>query len=185
VNLGVFAGRIRTQQHEGIAAGTGEPPRTRPAERVALALSLGATLVLAACGGAPKPPPPTTVNGAIQASAQLNPSVNQRPSPLLMRVYELKSASVFGAADFMALYQGDQATLAADMVSREEYMLQPGQNLPYKKTLAPDTKFIGVIGAYRNLEKSTWRAVVPVINGKAQTLTIRATDLAVSAEVKP
>jgi type VI secretion system protein VasD len=64
-------------------------------------------------------------------------------------------------------------------------MLQPGESRPYKKTLGTDTRFIGVVGAYRNLEKSTWRAVIAVQPNKTQTLNIRAGDLAVSAEVKP
>jgi type VI secretion system protein VasD len=187
VNLGVFAGRNRVHRMTTKPAedrGSTNHARSM-AWRSALASLLGAALLGAGCGGAPKPPPPTIVNGAIQASPQLNPSVNQRPSPLLVRVYELKSPAAFGSADFMALYQSDQATLAADLVARDEFMLQPGENRPYKKTLGADTKFIGVIGAYRNLEKSTWRAVVAVIPNKPQTLTIRAGDLAVSAEVKP
>ena len=186
MNLGVFAGRNRAHR-KTMPVGNRGPMnlgRSRTLRLAGLSL-LGAALLGAGCGGAPKPPPPTTVNGAIQASPQLNPSVNQRPSPLLLRVYELKSPAAFGSADFMALYQSDQATLAADLVARDEFMLNPGENRPYKKTLGADTKFIGVIGAYRNLEKSTWRAVVPVIPNKPQTLTIRAGDLAVSAEVKP
>jgi type VI secretion system protein VasD len=187
VNLGVFAGHDRVHRMAMPAEdrGTMNTGRSLGRRRLACLSLLGAALLGAGCGGAPKPPPPTTVSGAIQASPQLNPSVNQRPSPLLLRVYELKSPAAFGSADFMALYQSDQATLAADLVARDEFMLQPGENRPYKKTLGADTKFIGVIGAYRNLEKSTWRAVVPVQPNKAQTLTIRAGDLAVSAEVKP
>ena len=186
MNLGVFAGRNRAHR-KTMPAGNRGPMnlgRSRTLRLAGLSL-LGAALLGAGCGGAPKPPPPTTVNGGIQGSPQLNPSVNQRSPPLLLRVYELKSPAAFGSADFMALYQSDQATLAADLVARDEFMLNPGENRPYKKTLGADTKFIGVIGAYRNLEKSTWRAVVPVIPNKPQTLTIRAGDLAVSAEVKP
>jgi type VI secretion system protein VasD len=171
VNSGVLAGRARSG-----------PAR---AGALALAIVAGVMLGLGGCGSPPKPPPPTTVDGAIQASPQLNLSVNQRPSPLLLRVYELKSSSTFNSADFMSLYQGDQAALAADLVAREEIMLQPGERRPYKKTLGADTKFIGVFGAYRNLEKATWRAVVPVQPNKAQQLSIRAGDLALAVEVKP
>jgi len=127
----------------------------------------------------------TTVAGSIEASPRLNPSINQRPSPLLMRVYELRTPAAFSNADFMALYQSDQAALATDMVAREEFMLQPGENRAVRKTLAADTRYIGVLGIYRNLEKATWRAVVPVQVGKAQTLTVKAGELAVTVEVKP
>ncbi|HSW03629.1 type VI secretion system lipoprotein TssJ [Aquabacterium sp.] len=183
MNFHVVAGHARNQ------SGQAGDDRAHPAcfgarWRVASTLAgLAIALTLGACSSPPKPVV-TTVNGSIQGSAQLNPNVNQRPAPLQVRVYELKTAAAFGNADFMALYQNDQATLGADLVAREEMMLQPGESKPIKKTVGPDTKFIGVIGAYRNLEKATWRVVVPVQTGKAQTLTIRAGDVALSADMK-
>lgn len=131
-----------------------------------------------------KPPPPARVSGSIEANTQLNPSVSGRPSPVLLRVYELKSATVFNSADFMALFQGDQATLAADIVSREEMMLQPGEVRPYNKALGPETRFIAVMAAYRNLESAKWRQATPVLVGREQAVLIRADELAVSVAVK-
>lgn len=159
--------------------------KTGVRRRVATALA-GAMLAftLGACSSPPPKPVVTTVDGTIQGSDKLNPTVNQRPAPLQVRVYELKTAAAFNSADFIALYQNDQATLAADLVGREEMMLQPNEKRPYKKTLSSDTKFIGVVGAYRNLEKATWRVIVPVQTGKANTLTIRAGDIALSADIK-
>ncbi len=145
----------------------------------------GLLIGLAALSGCKSLPEPTPVSGVIQAAADLNPSVSQRPSPLLLRVYELKSPTTFNQADFMALYQADQATLSADLVAREEIMLTPGENRPYKKSLAPETRFIGIVAAYRNLERATWRTVIPVQAGKAMKLSIRADSLAVSAVVVP
>jgi type VI secretion system protein VasD len=166
-----------------------------PGRRASGAAWLCALLVAAAltgCKSTPPPPPPpplpTPVTGSIQGASELNPSVSQRPSPLLLRVYELKSPTAFNQADFMALYQADQATLGADLIAREEFMLAPGEIRPYRKSLTPETKFIGVVAAYRNLEQATWRTIVPVISpGKAQAqkLVIRADSLAVSASLQP
>jgi len=145
----------------------------------------GCALVIGPLGGCKTAPPPVaSVSGSITAVAGLNPSVTQRPSPLRLRLYELKSPTAFNQADFMALYQSDQATLGPDLVAREEMMLQPGEARPYAKQLAPDTRFIGVVAFYRDLERATWRVVVPVQAGKAQTLQIRADSLAVSAAVQ-
>lgn len=133
----------------------------------------------------PGSPKPTEVRGSIQASPQMNPSVNKRPSPLLVRVYELKSTNAFNAADFISLYQKDQAELGSEMVAREEMTLQPGESRPInKKTLSPETRFIAVFGAYRDLEHARWRAVVPVALGKKQEILIQADELSVSASVK-
>ena len=147
----------------------------------ALAAAAIIALALTACSSTPKP---TQVSGAIAASASVNPSVSKRPSPVLVRVYELKSANAFNAADFVSLYQRDQAELGADVVSREEMTLQPGEKRPYSKTLAADTRFIAVFAAYRDLEHARWRAVVPVQVGQKQKLTIQADELSVSATVE-
>ena len=145
-----------------------------------LAAMLAAAL-LGAC--ASKPPPPASVTGTVQASPQVNPSASKRPSPILVRVYELKSAAAFNGADFMSLYQRDQASLAADMLAKEEFTLSPGESKTFAKTLAPDTRFLGVVGAYRDLEHAKWRSVVPITPNKPQKVTITAGELAIEASV--
>ena len=145
--------------------------------------ALGVWAMLAAgCSSAPKV---ASLTGNLQASADMNPSVSQRPSPLLIRIYELKSVAGFNQADFMALYQSDTATLGADMVSREEITLQPGETRPYNKVLGAETRFVAVFAGYRNLEKARWRVAVPVEAGRAQKVMIRADALSVSALVSP
>lgn len=152
-----------------------------PLRRRSLLAIATSTALLAACGTKPPPPPkPTLVAGSIKASAGVNKSPSGRPSPLQMRVYELKTSAAFTGADFMAMYQGDQAALGADVVSREEMTLQPGETRPYNKTLSPDTRFIGVVGFYRDLERANWRTVVAIQPNKTQALAITAGDLAVS-----
>jgi type VI secretion system protein VasD len=128
---------------------------------------------------------PAKVSGSVQAVAGLNPSVNQRPSPLRIVVYELTSAAAFGKADFMALYQQDQATLGQEFVAREELTLQPGETRPYARTLAPQTRVLGVLAVYRDLERATWRTMVNVQPGKTQQLRIVADRLAISATLQP
>lgn len=146
-----------------------------------------ALVVLAVAGCASKLVvlPPASVAGSITAAAALNPSASQRPSPLLLRVYELRGATAFNQAEFMALYQADQATLGAELLARDELTLQPGESRPYARQLHADTRFIGVVGVYRDLEHARWRAIVPVQPARAQKLTIRADSLAVSATVFP
>ena len=145
--------------------------------------ALGMAVVLASCAGGP--PKPAQVKGTIQASPQANPSASKRPSPLLLLVYELKSAAAFNSADFMSLYQRDQAELATDLLGREEFVLAPGESKAYTKTLSPDTRFLGVVAAYRDIEHARWRSVVPVRPGQKHEVTIRAGELAIEASVSP
>lgn len=144
--------------------------------------ALAAAAVLPGCGGPPKVPP-TTVAGTMAASAGVNPSVSRRPSPLLLRVYELKAATAFTAADFVSLYQRDQAELGADLVGREELTLAPGESRPLNRTLAAETRFIGVFAAYRDIEHARWRAVLPVRTGQAHRVSIRADELDITADL--
>lgn len=155
------------------------PSAPRSADSRAWVLAL---VLLAGCAGPPKPTP-TEISGVVQASANINPSVSQRPSPLLVRVYELKSASAFNAADFVSLYQRDQAELGAEMVSREEFTLNPGDSRPWVKTAAAETRFVGVFAAYRDLDRSKWRSVVAVAPGQKQRIVISAEELSISAAV--
>lgn len=140
--------------------------------------ALAITLALAACASAPKP---AQVAGTIEASGQVNPSTSRRPSPLVLRVYELKTAATFNSADFMSLYQRDKAELGADLLAREEFVMAPGESRTFGKTLAPDTRFLGVVAAYRDVEHARWRSVVAVRPGQMNKVTIRAGELSVEA----
>lgn len=143
------------------------------------AAAIGIAVALAA--GCASPPKPTEITGVVQAAANVNPSVSKRPSPILLRVYELKSASAFNNADFVSLYQRDQAELGAEMVSREEIILKPGDSRPINKIAAPETRFIGVLAAYRDLDHARWRSLVAVQPGQKQRILISAEELSVTA----
>jgi type VI secretion system protein VasD len=155
--------------------------RMRGVQTVSSWMAIIATaLSLVSCAGSPKP---TRVTGSIGASPAVNPSVSNRPSPLLVRLYELKGPNAFNSADFVSLYQRDQAELGPDLVGREELMLSPGESRPLVRTLAPETRFVGVFAAYRDLEHARWRVVVPVEPGKKQQIVIQAEELSVKATV--
>jgi len=143
-----------------------------------LAAAAGLALALAGCAS---PPKPTQLAATLQASEQVNPSSSQRPSPLLLRVYELKTAAAFNSADFMSLYQRDKAELGADLVAREEFMLAPGESKKFAKTLGPETRFLGVVAAFRDVEHARWRSIVPVQPGQMHNLVIKADQLSVEA----
>jgi type VI secretion system protein VasD len=124
---------------------------------------------------------PATLNATLVAAAGVNPDARKRPSPVVVRVFELKAPTLFEQADFVSLYEKDQAVLAAELVSREEFTLRPGETKPLTKPLSPDTKFIGVMAAFRELERARWRAVVPVVAGKKNVVAIDLDGIVVQA----
>lgn len=131
----------------------------------------------------PPPPKPGTLSINIIASSALNPDARRRPSPVVVRLYELKASALFEASDFVSLYDKDQSVLGADIVSRDEFVFQPGEIKAINKPLAADTKFIGVVAAFRELERARWRALVAVQPNKSNLVAISLDGIAVQTAV--
>ncbi|MCB1915710.1 MAG: type VI secretion system lipoprotein TssJ [Rhodocyclaceae bacterium] len=150
-----------------------------PLGRSPLTFLVAALAVLLAVGCS-STPDPTVVAATFQAEENLNPDSSGRPSPLVVRVYELKALSTFKDADFFSLWDNDQQTLAGDLNTREEMVLRPGDTHSIQRTTQPDTRFIGVVAAYRDLERAVWRASVPVVAHKTLPLSIKLDDRSVT-----
>ena len=146
------------------------------AGRVLLLLGL---LLAAGCGSSPP-----LLRGTIAVDSNVNPDRAGRPSPIVVRVYELKSVAAFNGADFFALFDNEQATLSGELVGREEFQLQPAETRQYLRQLQPDTKFIGVVAAFRDLEQARWRQTSPVPKKSKPSITIGLQARAVTVTVK-
>jgi type VI secretion system protein VasD len=131
--------------------------------------------LLAGCAKPPPPPPKpivTPVSMTLVAGADANPDARGRASPLNVRVYALKTTSAFESADFFTLFEKDQATLGAELIQREELLLRPGESKKLEMTLPADAKALGVIAAYRDLERARWRDARVVEPGTPLVLTV-------------
>ncbi|QNP50380.1 type VI secretion system lipoprotein TssJ [Diaphorobacter aerolatus] len=137
---------------------------------------------LGGCSSPPKPPKPTTVEVRLNADADVNPDARGRASPLSVRVYALKTSSLFEAADFFTLFEKDQATLGAELLRREEVLLNPGQGRVLNLTLPDDARVLAFMAAYRDLDRSRWRELSQITANQAQVLQVRcaARQLSVS-----
>ncbi len=90
-------------------------------------VAIGCGLVLTACATSRTDEPPVRTKTYLQAEGDLNPIATGRASPVVVRVFELKSDAEFSAADFYALYEREKETLGSSLLSRQEYVLKPGQ----------------------------------------------------------
>lgn len=117
-------------------------------------------------GGCAKPPPPppppapTLLRATITAHAGVNPDITGRASPIVLRIYELKTAASFDHTDFFSLWDREKETLAADLVARDELQLRPGETKTVERAVDADTRVVAVVAAFRDLERATWRAAV-------------------------
>jgi type VI secretion system protein VasD len=145
---------------------------------------MGAAFLMAACASGP--PEDVMLKGSMEAVATVNPDGQGRPSPLVIKIYQLKSNDKFELADFFALFDQAEATLGADLLAVEDVMMKPGEIRPYEGAFDPSTRFIGVVAAYRDINQAKWKDVVPMPEReitkflRRSTLTIKADRLAVS-----
>lgn len=102
----------------------------------------------------------TKLDLALQGSDRLNPDLNGRPSPIVLRLLELKHPVAFENADFFSLYQGPKEALAPDMVVQEELELRPGESRTLKLSVNEGSRYVGVLAAYRDLPEASWRYVI-------------------------
>jgi len=134
----------------------------------------GALLGLLAAGvlavGCASKPVVTPVTLNLVGAADVNPDARGRASPLTVRVYALKAPAAFEASDFFSLFDKDTATLGAEMAQRQEVLLRPGQTHKLEMTLPADVTHLGILAAYRDLDRARWREVRAVPPGKPLVL---------------
>jgi type VI secretion system protein VasD len=138
-----------------------------------------ALLMLAGCGSAPELPEPTKVDIVAMTSDNAN-----RGLPVVLRLYELRAAGSFEAADFFELYDNESATLGADLLAREQVDMNPGQVQYKTRTTDPATHYLGAIAAFRDLDGSSWRALMPLDQNTTNSLRVRIEADSVTIEPK-
>jgi type VI secretion system protein VasD len=145
----------------------------RPAP-IALCSLLVVAAICISCGKGPPPQPPQiplTITAAPEAkikapmtiavSADVNPDASGRPSPVVVRVYQLRTDAAFRNADFFALFEDDQKALGGELISRDEFTMAPSERKTMDVTVSGETRFVGAIAAFRDIRNAQWRVLVP------------------------
>ena len=101
----------------------------------------------------------------VQAQRSLNTDARNASASLALRVYVLRDATGFEAASFDSLYDNDEATLGSNVLSREILHLRPGEARELALELSGDARAVAVFGAFREIDQSRWRAVLPLPAG--------------------
>jgi type VI secretion system protein VasD len=143
--------------------------------------ALTALLMLAGCSTLSPYSPLTKLNLRLTASDQLNPDLNGRPSPIVVRLYELKHAVAFENADFFSLYERARESLAPDMVATEELELRPGETRELKLSVEKGSRYVGVVAAYRDLSQASWRSTLHLPPRTATDVDLRLDESGIHA----
>lgn len=145
---------------------------------------------LLACADTPEqpaPPPPTLIDLQINSGKLLNPDADGKASPVVLRIYELREQTGFVGADFFALFDKEQTTLAADLVRKQELVIRPGETKTLKIEPDSDTRMLGFFAAFRKLDNAGWRslAVLSAHQNNVVVLKLDGTALTASTSATP
>jgi type VI secretion system protein VasD len=99
----------------------------------------------------------------LNAEADINPDDKNRPSPLFLRLYELKSTKQFQRANFIDLYERDAEVLGADMLAKQTLKrLKPGDERTDNYVLKPETRYVGIYAEFLQYKNAKFKIIIPI-----------------------
>lgn len=115
-------------------------------------------LQLQACGGST----PKKLMIQYEASAQMNPDLNLRPSPLVINSYQLSSLNSFQEADFFSLYDQAKTVLGKELLYQDQIEIKPNQVLKTEQDYFDRTKYLAFIAAFRDIDHAVWKKIIAI-----------------------
>ncbi|MAZ89734.1 MAG: type VI secretion system lipoprotein TssJ [Cellvibrionaceae bacterium] len=114
----------------------------------------------------------------LSAAAEVNPDMDGRASPIVIRVFKLTDARQFQREDFLNLYENAQQRLGNDLIDvivlKE---LVPGEARQELIPLTPDVRYLGFMAEYMQYQKSSPIVVVPIKDHNKNKIQVIADQL--------
>lgn len=131
-------------------------------------------LAFTGCSSTPKPP---VAQISLNVQKDINPfSANaEMPEarPVVIRLYELTSLAAFNSNDFLSIFNDYRSALGNELLFSEEFRLVPGMRQKFNRPLNLETRYVGVVAAFRDLEHAQWKAFTAVpVNEKKPDIYI-------------
>ncbi|AJI53381.1 type VI secretion system lipoprotein TssJ [Francisella philomiragia] len=101
----------------------------------------------------------STVYLDADTTSDINPNLQGTPSSIMIYVFQLKDKLAFDSANFSQI--NSENGLKGSVISRETYVLQPGEQKEIYISTDEDAKYIGIAAGYRNINLD-WKQIVPV-----------------------
>lgn len=116
--------------------------------------------------------------------ADINPDELDKPSPLFIRMYELKTPKMIRKSDFIDIYERDKEVLGADMVAVHKLKrFKPGESRTEHFVLKKDTHYVAFYAEFLKFKDSKYKVVVPVVSNNviqtSATVHVSGNDLIV------
>ena len=143
--------------------------------------SLAVAALLSGCGDAPPlPPPPGILDITIAADQDINPDDRNRPSPVIVTLYQLSAKGAFSAEDYFALSDGKQ--IAPDLMARDQISINPGERKTLSEPVKETAQFFAIVASFQQIDKAAWKAVVQVPAHGTTNITAHLTGKAVTLQ---
>ncbi len=121
----------------------------------------------------------TDLKIVFEVGNNINPDENHTPSPLFVRLYELESKNAFEHADFLALYDRDEAVLGTELIAKKELRrITPDGDREEKFVVASNTRYVALFAEFFQYKNAKYKLVFPVTshNVIGNTVRIEITD---------
>ena len=114
----------------------------------------------------------------------INPDDKKRPSPIFVRLYELKSPAIFNKADFIDLYERDKEILGGDHLNKQTLKpLSPGLGRTDTLVLKNGAAYVGLYAEFSQYRGSAYKITFPVTEHNVMkneiTIKISGTEMSV------
>jgi len=115
----------------------------------------------------------TDLTLVLRVDADINPDDKRRPSPLYIRLYELKATKMLRNSDFLGLYERDKEVLGADFVAKQELKrILPGKNRMDSFVLHKETRYIALYAEFLDYKSAKYIVIAPVVANNVVSTTV-------------
>ncbi len=106
----------------------------------------------------------TDLEITFEVDADINPDELGKPSPLFIRMYELKSKKMMKKSDFIEIYERDKEVLGADMIAAHKLKhFKPGESRAEHFVLSPKTHYVALYGEFLEFKNAEYKLIIPVV----------------------
>jgi type VI secretion system protein VasD len=137
---------------------------------------LGAILMLATgCGSKiniPQLPQPTRVSLTVTVDPDANPDPRGTALPIVVRLFQVSAPGEFESADFFDLIEGSPTLAVEGYAVLDELEMAGGESRESVHELDGAARYVGVIAAYRQIDKARWLALMPLAANQLNALAV-------------
>ena len=95
----------------------------------------------------------------VASQPNVNPDYAGRPSPVIVKMYEMRNELAFKQGDSQMLFERPMQALGADLIAADELVFIPGEAKKISYQPSPYTHFVGLVAGFRQMERAQWRVI--------------------------